>query len=160
MRRIQFSLTTLLILPLALSPMLIAFREIRNIAFNHKRELGTAAVLLGFLYVLTLTLIDCTRRPQVGSRQRLQSTAWGGLRGGLYGLLYYFLIFLPLAAADQYYFYWDLPWTERFLLFGASLLFTFFAGLASGVPVGAAVGMLIGMIRHRQAMEVSAAADL
>jgi hypothetical protein len=151
MRRIQFSLTTLLILPLALSPILIAVREVRNIAFNHKRELGAATVLLGFLYVVILTAIDSSRRLPANNRPMLRAAIWGGFRGGLYGLLYYFLIFLPLAAADQYYFYWDLPWPDRGLLFAVSLLFTFLIGLATGIPIGVAIGLLLAMIRRRRA---------
>jgi hypothetical protein len=159
MRRIQFSLTTLLILPLVISPLLIAIRECRNIASNHQRELGVATVLLGFLYVLALTLVDCANRPAANDQRLSRAAIRGAIRGGLFGILYYMLIFLPIAAADQYYIYWSQPWTVRVSDFAALLGSTVFIGLFAGAPIGGAIGFVVGMFRATRSRSAPTATD-
>src|SRR5690349_15156385 len=143
MKRLQFSLTTLLITPLVLSPLLIALREWRNVARNHHTDLGPSTVILGFIYVLILTLLETARRrptiPRSLPRWVLRST----FRGALYGLLYYMLIFFPIAAADQYYIYWRRSWQNRLSYFAASMRDAIAIGLAVGVTTGCAVGLLV-----------------
>lgn len=155
MRRLQFSLTTLLITPLVLSPLLIALREWRNVAKNHHHDLGPATVVLGFVYILILTLLEFARRRPATSRPTaprplLRSLLRGAIRGALYGLLYYLLIFLPIAAADQYYIYWNRSWQNRLTFFAASLRDAVAIGLAVGITTGCAAGLLVWIFARRR----------
>ncbi|MCC7086055.1 MAG: hypothetical protein IT427_13715 [Pirellulales bacterium] len=88
MKRFQFSLATLLLTPLVLSPLLIATNEYRNVAVNHQLQTGLNTMLLGISYIMVLTLIDCTRRRPVTNCDLWRSTILGAIRGSLYGLLY------------------------------------------------------------------------
>jgi hypothetical protein len=149
MRRLQFSLTTLLITPLVLSPLLIALREWRNIAKNHHHDLGPATVILGFAYVLILTLLESARRQPKPLYTLLPSLARHTFRGSLYGLLYFLLIFFPIAAADQYWIYWNRSWQNRLAFFAASLYEAIAMGLAVGAASGCAVGLAVWIFSRR-----------
>jgi hypothetical protein len=156
MRRLQFSLTTLLLTPLVLSPLLIALREWRNVARNHHTDLGPATVVLGFVYVLILTLLESARRRPATPRPLLRSLLHSTIRGALYGLLYYMLIFFPIAAADQYYIYWNRSWQNRLAFFTASLRDAVAMGFAVGAATGCAVGLLVWIFSRKSSPNTAA----
>jgi hypothetical protein len=159
MRRLQFSLSTLLLAPLVLSPLLIALREWRNIAKNHHHDLGAATVVLGFIYVVILTLVEIARRRPTTPRSLPRWVLRSTVRGALYGLLYYMLIFFPIAAADQYYIYWQRSWQNRLAFFTTSMRDAIAMGLAVGITTGCAVGLITWIFSRRRSSNAAAAEE-
>jgi hypothetical protein len=59
------------------------------------------------------------------------------------------LIFFPIAAADQYYVYWNRSWQIRLSHFAASMRDAIAIGLAVGVATGCAVGLLVWIFSRK-----------
>lgn len=141
-RKHQFSLATLLILLLGLSPAFMSIREASNVATNRGREWGFGIVIFGFAYPLVLTVISYFRLRTAGARNLVRPLYWCTARGAFFGVMYYLLLGLPVLIAEEIVIFRYTGW-ETHLLHAA----VWIAGsLVVGACFGASVGYVVGLV--------------
>jgi hypothetical protein len=146
MRKYQFSLGTLLLLPLILSPTFLAIHDASRIIQRSSSRSGMEGLALGFIYPFALTFIAYNRRTAAGTVNR-RLFWWCLLRGTSLGILFFCLWVMPVAITETVVGYIaPRPWTTRVLFVMMSLGFaTFF-----GSVIGAAAGGILGLFLPRR----------
>src|ERR1700690_643251 len=91
----QFSLAPLFVIPVLLLPAILSAREVYNVVTKHGRSWGIDTIVFGLIYRLFFDLLSYFRRT-AGIRFGWGGPLlWCGVRGSLYGLLHFSLLFLP-----------------------------------------------------------------
>jgi hypothetical protein len=142
----RFSLATLLLIPLVVSPIFLALRDSLTMIARRWNGFGIEICGLGFTYALALTVISYRRQKTSGTLTTKRIFVWSLLRGTLFGILFFFLACFPVMVTEQVVVYKaPRPWTMRFLHlsidFGVVVLF--------GGVIGAAAGGILGLFLPR-----------
>jgi hypothetical protein len=145
-RQHRFSLSTLLLIPLILSPLFLAYRESLRIVAHHWNGFGIEIFGLGFAYALSLTIITYRRRTKVGTLVTRRIFIWSLVRGVLFGILFFSFLLLPVGVTEQVVVYTAArPWTMRLFYFlGISFLVAVY-----GSAIGGAAGGILGLFLPR-----------
>ena len=138
-RKHRFSLAALLLAPLILSPLFLAFRLVVNMVARRWYGVGIEILALGFAYPFALTLIAYRRQKNAGTFVTTRPFVWFLIRGTLFGVIFFSLLFLPVEIAEQIVVYTaPRPWTRRCVhvvlgLIMAMIYGVFFGGAAGGI---------------------------
>jgi len=111
---------------------------------QHRHVYGIEIFGLGFSFALALTFISYRRQKTAGTFSTSKPFFWSLIRGGLCGLLFFSLFWLPVWITEQIVVYHrPRPWTERlhYFVLGFALVV-----LVLGVLIGGAAGGILGLL--------------
>jgi hypothetical protein len=95
-RRPQFSLSTLLLIPLVFAPLIISLCEAAKVKGGSTPEWDLWVFALGFAFAFALTFISYRRRLAAGAFNTNRPFWWFLFHGVLYGVVCYALLFGPI----------------------------------------------------------------
>jgi hypothetical protein len=144
MRKHRFSLAALLLAPLILSPLFLACRDSLMMVTQQRHVFGIEILGLGFSYALALTFISYRRQKTAGTFSKSKPFFWSLIRGGLFGVLFFSLFWLPVWITEQIVVYTaPRPWTSRLQFFVLGFAVMAFIGLVFGGAAGGILGLYL-----------------